>query len=256
MPLDLSDLASVQAFAAGFRGRFSRLDILVNNAGLNTFGPGPTTTHDGFEMCWGVNYLGHYHLTSLLLDLLDAAPDGRLVNLSSLMHRMGTADLLAHTHARSLASYNNSKLAMNLHARHIATRGSGSPLLALAVNPGAVNSDIWRGLSRFGSAFMALARLLFSLVFLNTEQGSRTSVFAAAGPRAALASGAYLVPYYVPRAPSRWAPEWLRWALEAVGPAAPPRAVQPAPLAADDALAARLAAESARMVREALAARR
>ena len=68
MELDLSKLASIRKFAEQFEGIYSQLDILVNNAGVMI--PPLTHTEDGFELQFGVNYLGHFLLTGLLLPQL------------------------------------------------------------------------------------------------------------------------------------------------------------------------------------------
>ena len=71
----VTDKAGVQKLVDDTMSAFGRIDVLVNNAGLNTSG----ITEDGFEKMWQVNYLGHFHLTLLLKDVLRG---GRVVNLS------------------------------------------------------------------------------------------------------------------------------------------------------------------------------
>ncbi|MFE1872463.1 SDR family NAD(P)-dependent oxidoreductase [Streptomyces sp. NPDC059496] len=94
MPLDLADLASVREFAAGYGARHASLDLLINNAGVMALPYGRTA--DGFETQFGVNHLGHFALTGLLLPRLRAAaPGARIVNVSSGFHvlgRIGPAD--------------------------------------------------------------------------------------------------------------------------------------------------------------------
>ena len=85
MPLDLADLASVKAFVVALKERISKLDILLNNAGL--MAPPLQRTKDGFEIQFGTNHLGHFALTGPLLDLLEAAPAPRIVQISSLADR-------------------------------------------------------------------------------------------------------------------------------------------------------------------------
>ncbi len=84
LPLDLASLASVRSCAAAFLALDEPLHVLVNNAGL---GGQRGLTVDGFELHFGVNHLGHYALTLLLLDRLTASgPDARIVNVSSAAH--------------------------------------------------------------------------------------------------------------------------------------------------------------------------
>ena len=72
MQLDLSDLASVRRFAGEFTSQYDRLDILINNAGI--MAPPFGKTADGFELQFGTNYLGHFALTGLLVDLIIHTP--------------------------------------------------------------------------------------------------------------------------------------------------------------------------------------
>ena len=72
MALDLGDVDTIKKFAAAFLKKHNTLDVLVNNAGLNTTGgvQGPTTTKQGYEICMGTNYFGHFMLTALLMPAL------------------------------------------------------------------------------------------------------------------------------------------------------------------------------------------
>jgi NAD(P)-dependent dehydrogenase (short-subunit alcohol dehydrogenase family) len=91
LPLDLADLSSVRSAAREFLTRHDRLDLLINNAGVMVPPFGRTT--DGFETQLGVNHLGHFALTGLLLDRLRATPSARVVTVSSNAHKRGTVDL-------------------------------------------------------------------------------------------------------------------------------------------------------------------
>jgi NAD(P)-dependent dehydrogenase (short-subunit alcohol dehydrogenase family) len=87
LPLDLSDLESVRAFATTFRARHERLDLLVNNAGVMI--PPFSRTKQGFELQFGTNHLGHFALTGHLLPLLYSAPGSRVVVVYSGAYREG-----------------------------------------------------------------------------------------------------------------------------------------------------------------------
>jgi retinol dehydrogenase 12 len=86
MALDLNDLNSVKQFGNSFK--YDKIDILINNAGVMAL-PSREETTQGFEKQFGVNHLGHFLLTKLLLDKVKAAPEGRIVVLSSRAHERG-----------------------------------------------------------------------------------------------------------------------------------------------------------------------
>src|SRR5690606_29893841 len=79
--LDLSNLAQIKAFADEFKSKHTQLDILINNAGVMI--PPPSKTDDGFELQFGVNFLGHFALTGHLFPLLKKSSNARVVTLSS-----------------------------------------------------------------------------------------------------------------------------------------------------------------------------
>lgn len=84
MQLDLSDLNSVRSFVEAFKAKHDRLDVLVNNAGV--YEVSYKQTKDGYESNFGINHLGHFLLTNLLLPTLLASPQARVVNVSSRAH--------------------------------------------------------------------------------------------------------------------------------------------------------------------------
>ncbi len=193
MRLDLADLDSVRAFAGEFTRRFGRLDVLVNNAGI--LGRRRAETKQGFEACFGVNYLGHFLLTLLLLPLLEQSAQGRVVMMSSVAHTWSDIhfdDLnLTHGYNRAIA-YGQSKLCNLLFARVLAEKlkRRKSRVTINAVHPGIVASDIV--VNRAGGIFrwVAVARLM-RLFFSSCEQGAKTSVFLACDPSLANTSGQY-----------------------------------------------------------------
>ena len=82
--IDLGNLSSVREFAEKMNKNLRRLDILVNNAAVMMCPH--WKTKDGFEMQFGVNYLGHFLLTNLLLDLIKRTPKSRVISVSSIAH--------------------------------------------------------------------------------------------------------------------------------------------------------------------------
>lgn len=145
--LDLASLGSVERFAAGFRDGHDRLDLLINNAGVMI--PPFGRTEDGFELQFGCNHLGHFALTGKLLDLVDAAPVGRVVTVSSTAHRVGTMDfdnLNSEKGYDRMAAYGRSKLANLLFTFELQRRlaAAGSSVIATAAHPGWTGTDLQR----------------------------------------------------------------------------------------------------------------
>ncbi|WP_405677911.1 oxidoreductase [Streptomyces sp. NBC_00048] len=170
-PLDLADLASVREFAKDYGQRRESLDLLVNNAGVMALPYGRTA--DGFETQFGVNHLGHFALTGLLLPRLRAAaPGARIVNVSSGFHALADVDLddLDGEHGyRRWIAYGRSKTANLLFTHELSRRfaAAGSTLVAAAAHPGYASSNLHAGASKlegptfnsrvaaFGNAFVA-----------------------------------------------------------------------------------------------------
>ena len=143
LALDLGSLESVRSAAAQILASHDRIDLLVNNAGVNV--STPATTGDGLETQMGVNHLGHFALTGLLLERLRATPGSRVVNVNSLIHRQGeltpaeAADPATVTSSgKDNPDYARSKLAGLLFTHELARRLSeaGADTIAVAAHPG------------------------------------------------------------------------------------------------------------------------
>lgn len=135
--LDLGDLASVREFATSFP--YDRLDLLVNNAGVMALPY--STTADGFETQFGINHLGHFALTGLLLPPLLATTGARVVTVSSTMHAVANIDihdLNSERRYRRWIAYARSKTANLLFVHELAHRlaAHGSDVIAAAAHPG------------------------------------------------------------------------------------------------------------------------
>lgn len=162
MPLDIADLASVRRFAQAFESRFEKLDLLIHNAAAIMVPQGKTA--DGFELHLGTNHFGPFALTGLLLARLNAAPDARVVNLSSLAHRLHAGlDMddpgLNRRPYKPMDAYGRSKLAALLFTHELDRRlkASATRTVAVAAHPGytATNLDI-------GGFFLRLTTRLFA----------------------------------------------------------------------------------------------
>ncbi|EKX45611.1 hypothetical protein GUITHDRAFT_108486 [Guillardia theta CCMP2712] len=200
--LDVSDLESVKRFAISIVKEFSKIDVLVNNAGINGMGTDiPSKTPQGIPFIFGTNFVGHFLLTRLLHPNLSKSGGGRIVNLSSVMHHWGSKDVSkAVSSGKYPRQYQNSKLAMVHLTAELQRQYAETRVSSVAVNPGFVASDIWRGI-RPDSLVGRMFRLAMAVLALDTKQGAATSVAAACmsdeeicGSKVPL----YLVPYWVP----------------------------------------------------------
>jgi NAD(P)-dependent dehydrogenase (short-subunit alcohol dehydrogenase family) len=185
--LDLVSLASVANCAARMNASLPRVDILINNAGLMML-PTRQTTQDGFEMQFGVNYLGHFALTAQLLPLLRKAAAPRTVQLSSMAHRSGKIDFadLQGVKYKAWKAYGQSKLAMLIFALELQRRSdaSGWNILSTAAHPGfaqseLVNNGMGKGIA---SAFSSQAVKIFGQ---SAAGGALPTLYAATSPKAA-----------------------------------------------------------------------
>jgi NAD(P)-dependent dehydrogenase (short-subunit alcohol dehydrogenase family) len=219
--LDLASLDSVRAFAEAWE---RPLDLLVNNAGVMT-PPRYRQTADGFELQFGTNHLGHFALTGRLLGHLLAAPEPRVVTVSSIAHHRGRADVLdANPRAgyQPERAYANSKLANLLFAAELARRSAlhGSRQVSNAAHPGVAATNLVASEQGLGSlpGVKHLAPLFMPLLFQSAARGAEPVLYAAAEEGPATYSG----------------PQRLR---ESRGPAGPARLSR---LARDEALAGKL----------------
>lgn len=155
--LDLSSLASVRECAAGLAEELDHLDVLVNNAGIMAVPKAVTV--DGFESQLGTNHLGHFALTGLLLPTLLAAPEPRVVSVSSNAHKFGKLhfeDLFfEHSRYSRWAAYGQSKLANLLFTSELQRTAVDhrTALTAVAAHPGYSATNLTSGPAA-GAAFL------------------------------------------------------------------------------------------------------
>jgi NAD(P)-dependent dehydrogenase (short-subunit alcohol dehydrogenase family) len=162
--LDLSDFESVRA-AAEVVNREPHLDVLINNAGIMM--PPLEYTVQGFESQFGVNHLGPFLLTSLLLDKLRARPKARIVNTSSLAHLKGKIyfdDINAKQSYNKVNRYCQSKLANLLFTYELQRYLDNDPsdLISVACHPGVASTELSRHFPRCSQLIAPIARLLFN----------------------------------------------------------------------------------------------
>jgi NAD(P)-dependent dehydrogenase (short-subunit alcohol dehydrogenase family) len=148
--LDLSSFDSIRNFATVIEKDFPVVDALINNAGVLPLDQ--QYTQEGFEMQFGVNYLGHFLLTHLLLPVLARTPKARIIHVSSLGHYAGRINFDTFRGRKyyllGLTSYAQSKLA-NVLFTHELSRRLPPHITSNAVHPGFVDSDFFRNIPSF-----------------------------------------------------------------------------------------------------------
>lgn len=186
--MDLADLDSVRAAARKIASQHPAIHILVNNAGLMACPLARTSR--GFESQFGVNHLGHFLFTTLLIPNLQAAAPARVIALSSGGHKIANVDLQDPNWERreydKWQAYGAAKTANALFARGLNDRFEG--ITANAVHPGVIMTDLARHLVKEDFAFMSMEGLKVKSV----EQGAATSVWAATSPELEGKGGLYL----------------------------------------------------------------
>ena len=190
MQIDLASLASVRKFAGGFSDRYLQLHVLINNAGV--FCAKRQETADGFEKTIGINYLGPFLLTHLLLTVLNKTPEARIVNVSSNACFQGKLDL-NNLHLRKgyqgFKAYANSKLAIVLFTLELAERLKGSGITVNAVHPGHVATNIWNMWP--GKWYQALLFKIIRLFARTPEEAAQNSIFLATADEVKGVTGTY-----------------------------------------------------------------
>ncbi|XP_030629641.1 retinol dehydrogenase 12 [Chanos chanos] len=186
--LDLSDTKSIREFAEGINKEEKQLNVLINNAGIMMCPYSKTA--DGFEMQFGVNHLGHFLLTFLLIGLLKRSAPSRVIILSSMAHAWGSIqldDINSERRYHSRRAYGQSKLANILCVRSLAKRLKDTGVTVYAVHPGIVRTELKR--------HMNLGLLIMWKIvrpFTKTAvQGAQTSIYCAVEPELGTESGAY-----------------------------------------------------------------
>jgi NAD(P)-dependent dehydrogenase (short-subunit alcohol dehydrogenase family) len=186
LALDLASFDSIRECAQTFLARGLPLHLLINNAGL---AGSRGLTQVGFELAFGVNHVGHFLLTQLLLERIKSSAPARIVTVASRAHyRAPGIDWQAvgeRTRSTSaIAEYGVSKLANVLFSAELARRLAGSGVSTYSLHPGVVASDVWRSVPW-------PVRSLIKLFMISTEQGAATTLHCATSASVAAESGLY-----------------------------------------------------------------
>ncbi len=177
---DLSRMREIPPLAQQVRSQCPALDVLINNAGVME--KQHRLSEDGFEMTMAVNHLSVFLLTRLLLDLVEAAPAGRIVTVASMVHGSGSLDLGAPSFLRrggesGYDAYCASKLANVLFSVELARRLAAGKVTSNCLHPGVIGTKLLRAGFAMGGA--------------PVEEGARTSVFLATSGAVAGITGKY-----------------------------------------------------------------
>ena len=185
---DLSSQNAIRVLANEILNSHQRIDILFNNAG-GIFGERMITA-DGHEWTFGLNHLGYFYLTNLLLEPLKAAGNARIVNVSSQVHMIGVIDFddMHSTQSYSpMKAYANSKLANILFTNELARRLAGTGVTVNAFHPGAVRTNFGRDLPNVVGMYFRH----FGFLLRTPEKGAETGVWLASSDQVAGLSGKY-----------------------------------------------------------------
>lgn len=201
LELDLASLRSVRKAAEEFRSKEQELHVLFNNAGVSGV-PIEWTTEDGYDFQFGINVLGHFLFTQLLITALAAgsraSPDhhARIVTCSSFVAYFSGLDwetLKDSPKRRKLniyALYGQSKLAATIMARELAKRYAEQGIISLSVNPGNIRTEI----RRYAPALERKFSEIFFKVY-PADLGALTQLWAGTMPEPLNYNGHYLVPW-------------------------------------------------------------
>lgn len=194
--LDLASLKSIRQFVQKFKDRGLPLHVLVNNAGIMLVPE--RKTDDGFELHFGLNYLGHFLLTNLLLASLKRSGRqgacSRVVTMSSATHyggRLNMEDLQGRSCYSAHGAYAQSKLALVLFTYHLQEKltAEGVHVTANAVDPGMVDTDLYQNLC---SPAQVAKRPVAKMLFRTPAEGASTAIYAASASELEGVGGLYL----------------------------------------------------------------
>lgn len=178
---DLSSLSRVKSLAVTMNSKYDHIDVLINNAGI--FSREQTFTPDGIETTFAVNHLAHFSLSLQLLPLLLKSEQGRVITVSSMMHknspRIEFDDLQEINSYMDYSAYALSKLANVLFSVELAQKLQGTNVTSNSLHPGVINTK--------------LLKAGFGMSGDPVEEGSKTSVYLASADNIADTTGKYFV---------------------------------------------------------------
>lgn len=186
MEVDLANMRSIREFSKTFLQKEKRLDILINNAGMPSV---LDWTDDDFSMCFGVNHLGHFLLTNLLLPRLKESSPSRVINLTCSSYKYQKLDFQdLNYNLFPFFTYCRSKLANIYFTQELARMMEGKGVTAYAVHPGYVQSS-WT--CHYSFLYRILAQVVMFMFFISCEAGAQTVVYCAVSDEVLEHNGGY-----------------------------------------------------------------
>ncbi len=190
MQVDLASLNSIRSFVQHFANTFKELHVLINNAGV--YCAKREETEDGFEKTIGINYLGPFLLTNLLLPTLKQTQGSRVINVSSKAYFQGKCtlqDFHFKKRYQGFKAYSASKLAIVLFTLELATRLQGTGVTVNTLHPGHVATDIWNMWP--GTWYQALLFTIIRRFAKSPEEAAQTSIYLASSDEVRGVTGKY-----------------------------------------------------------------
>ncbi|RNA08951.1 retinol dehydrogenase 13-like [Brachionus plicatilis] len=184
--IDLSDLDSIKAFSRNIQSKIDQLDILVNNAGVMGC-PESWKTKQGFDMQFGVNYLGHFLLTNLLLDLIKKTPKSRIINVSSCVHYLAKIGL----DSDEFKGYPKSKLALVMFTKELAKQLHSTGVTVVSVHPGIIIRNTGESYCRLFPLIVKILYLIYMIFTKSAYEGAMNIVFCAIDDQVPKLNGCY-----------------------------------------------------------------
>ncbi|KAL2092532.1 hypothetical protein ACEWY4_012330 [Coilia grayii] len=188
MELDLANMKCIREFCTSFLKKEKRLDILINNAGMPSV---LDWTDDDFSMCFGVNHLGHFLLTNLLLGRLKECGSSRVITLTCDNYKYQKLDFQdLNYNLFPFFTYCRSKLANIYFTQELARITEGKGVTAYAVHPGYVQSN-WT--CHFSILFRIVMQVIMFMFFVSCEMGAQTVVHCAVSDSVTANNGGYFI---------------------------------------------------------------
>ncbi|MFX1235198.1 MAG: SDR family NAD(P)-dependent oxidoreductase, partial [Promethearchaeota archaeon] len=179
MKIDTSSIKSIREFSQQYHKKYSKLDVLINNAGV--YKPVRSTTEEGFETTFAVNYIAPFLLTNLLIELLKKSTSSRIVNVASRVHsnQFDFKNLQFERGYTGVKAYAQSKTALILFTYLLADKLKNTNVVANCLHPGVINTKLLR--AAYGSYGVPVL------------EGAKTLIFAATSQELETVTGKYLV---------------------------------------------------------------